>query len=31
MLKHDEHWITLVGDVPVETLRRFGEELRRKR
>lgn len=30
-LRRDAHWITLVGDVPAETLQRFGEALVRRR
>lgn len=30
-LRRDAYWITLVGDVPAETLQRFGEALSRRR
>ncbi|WP_247664195.1 MucB/RseB C-terminal domain-containing protein [Ideonella alba] len=30
-LRRDTYWITLVGDVPAETLQRFGEALVRRR
>lgn len=29
--RHDDHWVTVMGDVPTETLRRFVAALERKR
>lgn len=29
--RHDEHWITVVGDVPVPTLRLFADAIERRR
>jgi len=31
MLKRDDQWLTVMGDVPLETLRRFSAALERKR
>jgi sigma-E factor negative regulatory protein RseB len=31
MLRRDENWLTVVGDVPLETLKRFAVALERKR
>lgn len=31
MTRRDEHWVTVMGDVPAETLRRFADALARKR